>query len=340
MRVFAVLPAYNEEKHIAGVIAAMPDFVDRIVVVDDASTDATAAVVEGLQDSRVVLLRQPSNQGVGGAMLDGYRRALELGCDVAVKVDADGQMDPRRIRLLIAPIAAGDADYTKGFRYHDPETLRRMPKVRLWGNVGLSFLTKIASGYWNIFDPTNGFTAIHRAALERIEFTRIHRDYFFETDMLANLYRMGAVVRDVHLPTFYGDETSHMSAMRTILTFPGRLFRLLLRRIAWRYFIADFSAVSLLLLVGGAMFTFGLVFGLWTWIYNAQRGVATPTGTVMLAAVPFILGFQMLLEALVIDVANVPQIPLQNRRYGVPGEENGRFAAPSQDRTPESQIRS
>jgi glycosyltransferase involved in cell wall biosynthesis len=330
MRVFAVLPAYNEEKHIAGVIAAIPAFIDRIVVVDDASTDATATVVEGLRDPRVVLLRERTNQGVGGAMLDGYRRALELGCDVAVKVDADGQMDPGRIQSLVAPIAAGDADYTKGFRYHDPETLRRMPKVRLWGNVGLSFLTKIASGYWNIFDPTNGFTAIHRVALERIEFTRIHRDYFFETDMLANLYRMGAVVRDVYLPTYYGDETSHMSAVRTILTFPGRLFRLLLRRIAWRYFIADFSAVSLLLIVGGAMFTFGLVFGLWTWIHNATRGVATPTGTVMLAAVPFILGFQMLLQALVIDVANVPQIPLQNQRDQPGGREN-RFSAGQSD---------
>ncbi len=292
MRVFAVLPAYNEDKHIAAVIARIPEFIDRILVVDDASTDATAAVVESLHDPRVVLLRETKNQGVGGATVAGYRRALELGGEIMVKIDADGQMDPQRIELLIAPIAEGEADYAKGFRFHDRETLRKMPKVRLWGNVGLSFLTKISSGYWNIFDPTNGFTAIHRVALERCDLDRIHRDYFFETDMLANLYRIGAVVRDVYLPTHYGDETSHMSAFRTTVTFPGRHLKLLFRRIAWRYFISDFNAVSLLLTIGSVLFLFGVVFSLAVWIHNAPRGVPTPTGTIFLAVLPLILGFQ------------------------------------------------
>lgn len=315
MRVFAVLPAYNESRHIAAVIARVPAYVERIVVVDDASSDETAAVVAGLSDPRIDLLREERNQGVGGAMVDGYARALELGCDIAVKIDADGQMDPGFIERLIAPLLAGEADYTKGFRFHDPETLRKMPKLRLVGNVGLSFLTKLASGYWNIFDPTNGFTAIHRAALERLDLKRIERDFFFETDMLASLYRAGAVVRDVYIPTHYGEEESHMSAVRTLLTFPWRLSRCFLRRVTWRYFVADFSAVSLLLTIGGPMFLWGVGFGLAVWIRNAPAGILTPTGTVMLSAVPLILGFQMLLQALVIDVANVPQLPLQSQGY-------------------------
>jgi glycosyltransferase involved in cell wall biosynthesis len=316
MRVFAILPAYNEAKHIAGVIARVPAFIERIVVVDDASRDDTAEVVSGLSDPRITLVREEKNQGVGGAMIDGYRRALELGCDVAVKVDADGQMDPQNIERLIAPILAGEADYTKGFRFHDPETMRKMPRIRVLGNLGHSFLTKSASGYWNIFDPANGFTAIHRAALERLDLGRIQRDFFFETDMLASLYLIGAVVRDVYLPTHYGDEKSHMNAVRTLVTFPWRLFRCFVKRITWRYFIGDFSAASLLLTAGGPLFLFGVVFGLTVWIRNARAAVATPTGTIMLAVVPLILGFQMLLQALVIDVANVPKEPLQAQETG------------------------
>ena len=230
MRICAVLPAHNEERHIAAVIGAIPRCVDRVVVVDDASTDGTAAVVEQLQDPRVDLLRQSVNQGVGGATVAGYRRALELGCDVAVKIDADGQMDPQRITQLIAPIAKGEADYTKGFRFHDPETLRKIPRVRISGNFVLSFLTKMASGYWNIFDPLNGFTAIHRSALKRLHLDRVARGYFFETDLLTKLYLIQAVVRDVYLPTHYGDETSQMSAVRTAFTFPGKLLARLIKR--------------------------------------------------------------------------------------------------------------
>jgi len=260
---------------------------------------------------------------VGGAMIAGYRRACELGCEVAVKVDADGQMDPRHIERLIAPILAGQADYAKGFRFHDPATLQRMPKVRVLGNIGLSFLAKNASGYWNIFDPANGYTAIHRAALERLDLSQIQRNYFFETDMLIHLYLIGAVVRDVYLPTHYGDEQSHLSVGRTLVTFPWKLWRAFLRRIIWRYFISDYSAASLLLTAGLPVFLFGLVFGLVVWIHNSGLGIATPTGTVMLAVVPFILGFQMLLQALAIDVGNVPREPLQGLNAGTEASATG-----------------
>jgi hypothetical protein len=223
-------------------------------------------------------------------------------------------MDPRAITELIRPIIDGKTDYTKGFHFHDRDTLRKMPKARLIGNMGLSYLVKMASGYWNLFDPNNGFTAIHRYALKLIDLDRMSRDYFFETDMLCNLYRIRATVKDILLPTHYGDEVSHLSLLKTLIQFPGRLFSAYVQRIVWHYYIRDFSAFSLLFFVGWLLMLFGGGFGATKWYLSAVRGVVTSTGTVMISVVPLVLGFQMVLQAVLLDVHNVPQEPLQ--KYG------------------------
>lgn len=311
LKVFTVMPAYNEAAHIADVIRRMPPIVDRIIVVDDHSSDNTAEAAQATGDSRVQTIRNPKNLGVGGATIVGYRRALEDGADVVVKVDSDGQMDPQVIPKLVKPIVEGNADYTKGFRFHDRESLRKMPKARLIGNLGLSYLVKMASGYWNIFDPTNGFTAIHRSSLAMIDLDNLSRDYFFETDMLCNLYRIQATVKDVPLPTHYGDELSQLNLFKVLVQFPGKLLCAYLKRIIWRYYVRDFSTFSLLFLVGWLLLLFGIVFGATEWYLNASRGVVTTTGTVMISVVPLFLGFQMLLHAAFLDVNNVPQEPLQ-----------------------------
>lgn len=311
LKVFTVMPAYNEAAHIADVIRRMPPIVDRIIVVDDHSSDNTAEAAQATGDSRVQAIRNPKNLGVGGATIAGYRRALEDGADVVVKVDSDGQMDPQVIPKLVKPIVEGNADYTKGFRFHDRESLRKMPKARLIGNLGLSYLVKMASGYWNIFDPTNGFTAIHRSSLAMIDLDNLSRDYFFETDMLCNLYRVQATVKDVPLPTHYGDEVSELSLLKTLMKFPGKLFRAYIQRIIWHYYIRDFSTFSLLFLVGWLLILFGIGFGATVWYLNASRGVVTTTGTVMISVVPLFVGFQMVLQAILLDVNNVPQDPLQ-----------------------------
>jgi len=305
------MPAFNEAGHIADVIRRMPRVVDKIIVVDDHSSDGTAQAALNAGDSRLELIRNPKNLGVGGATIKAYHRALEDNADVVVKVDADGQMDPQAIAELIKPIIEGKADYTKGFRFHDRETLRTMPKVRLIGNMGLSYLVKMASGYWNIFDPINGFTAIHKDTLRLIDLNRMSQDYFFETDMLCNLYRVRAVVKDVRLPTHYGDEISKLSLLKTLVQFPGRLLRAYVQRIVWHYYIRDFSAFSLLFFVGGLLMLFGIGFGVTKWYLSAVRGVITSTGTVMISVVPLVLGFQMVLQAVLLDVHNVPQEPLQ-----------------------------
>ncbi len=311
--VACVIPAYNEAQFIEAVIAGIPAGIEHVIVVNDASTDDTGEVVRRIADPRLIVIDHPHNQGVGGAMASGYRKALELGAEITVKLDGDGQMDAADIQRLLAPIESGEADYTKGARFNDRSVLREMPKTRLIGNLGLSFLAKAASGYWNIFDPTNGFTAIERTALERLELDRLSRGFFFETDMLIKLYLIDAVVLDVPMKARYGAETSHLQPAKALVSFPLRLSLGLCRRILWRYFIRDFTAFSAFLLAGSALFTFGLSFGLYWWISAILTRAPTPIGTVMVAALPLILGFQLLLQAAVLDIGNVPRRPIQVR---------------------------
>ncbi len=308
--VHVVMPSYNEAAHIAEVIRCMPEFIDKIVVVDDHSSDNTSQVVQEMCDPRVELLRNSKNMGVGGATVRGYRLALEDNADIVVKIDSDGQMNPELIMDLIKPLIEGKANYTKGFRFHDPETLRNIPKLRLVGNVVLSYMVKMASGYWNIFDPVNGFTAIQGTSLKLLDLDRISNDYFFETNMLCGLYRFQAKVKDVMLPTHYGDEISHLSPLKTMFQFPSKLFLAYVKRIAWHYYIRDFSAFSLLFLVGWIMILFGAIFGTVQWYGNAGKGILTSTGTVMISILPLMLGFQMVLQAMILDIHNVPKEPL------------------------------
>ncbi len=307
-----VIPAYRVEPWIANVVRSIPSFVSRIFVVDDASPDATARVVTDLADPRVQIIRHQTNLGVGGAVLTGYRAALDAGAKVVVKLDGDQQMDPRYIGRLVQPILRGEADYTKGNRFLHGRELRQMPLIRRLGNMALSFLTKAASGYWEVFDPTNGFTAIHAAALENLNTERLHRRWLFETSMLIELYFTGAVVRDVHIPARYADEVSSLSPAKALVQFPPRLISAMFRRLWVRYFISDFSAVALFSAAGSTLVLFGLVWGTWRYIEVIRTGVTASTGTVMIAVLPLILGTQLLLQAIVLDIEGSPRSPLSH----------------------------
>ena len=322
MKTAVIIPAHNEGSHIAGVVKGIPEFVEAVVVVDDCSRDDTAARVESLADPRVVLIRHQVNTGVGGAVVSGYRWVLENGFDVAVKIDGDGQMDPAEIQSLVEPLERGESDYTKGFRFQSRVSLGGMPWVRLLGNVGLSFLTKAASGYWDIFDPTSGFTAIHRTVLSRIPLDKLPTQYLFETNMLIQLAKFRAVVRDVEITCRYGDEVSGLDPKKMLVQFPPMLARAAWRRILWQYFIRDFNMASLFLVSGVPLFLFGLAFGVYHWVQNSAAGTPTPTGTVMIAVMGVIIGFQLLLQALVLDVNNVPKTPLQRRLSDTSPESN------------------
>ena len=213
----AVIPCFRVKHAILGVLAAIPRSVDRIYVVDDACPDGSGdAVASGCRDPRVRVLRHERNQGVGGATLTGYRAALADGATVIVRLDGDGQMDPALIPRLLRPIQDGEADYAKGNRFFELEGLRPMPPLRLLGNSLLSFASKLSSGYWNVFDPTNGFTAIHAAVLRQLPQDKLARDWFFESDLLFRLGTIRAVVCDVPMPARYDGETSSLVIRRVV----------------------------------------------------------------------------------------------------------------------------
>jgi glycosyltransferase involved in cell wall biosynthesis len=305
------IPAYNVADKIESVLENLPDYLRHIIVVDDASPDNTSKLVQACarRDSRILLIRHEQNQGVGGAMVTGFRKALELGAQVVVKIDGDHQMDPAQIPALVIPLLEGKADYAKGNRFRDFESLRHMPLIRRIGNLGLSFLTKAATGYWNCFDPTNGFFAIRAEILAQLPLERIDRRYFFETSMLANLYLLDAFVLDVPVPARYRGERSNMSIWRVLVEFPAKLLATVLRRLLLRYFLFDFSMVSVYLLTGIPLILFGLIFGSLKWIQYLKLGVPAPTGTVILPTLALILGIQILLSAIEIDMNAAPKAP-------------------------------
>lgn len=308
--VAVLIPAYRAEKHILKVLAAIPHFVSLIIVVDDCSPDRTAEMVRGCTDPRIYLVSHQTNQGVGGATLTGYQKAVELGAEILVKMDGDGQMDPDYLVPLIAPILMNQTDYTKGNRFLRADQIKVMPLIRRIGNAGLSFLTKAASGYWNIFDPTNGYTAIHASIIPLLETDKLHRRYFFESSMLIQLGIIRAVIQDVEIPAKYQDEVSSLSEWKALFEFPPRLLAGFLRRLLVQYFVRDFGVFSMLLVSGLGFSAFGLLFGLYHWNLSAITLTIASTGTVMIAVLPLILGSQLLIQSMIVDMQNIPSEPL------------------------------
>lgn len=307
-----VIPCYRVEREVESVLRSIPSYVRHIIAVNDASPDRTQAVLDKVaaDDFRIILLRHPLNQGVGGAMVSGFKKALELGAQVVVKMDGDGQMAAADLTSLLEPLILGSADFTKGNRFRDFNTLRRMPLVRRAGNMALSFLVKAATGYWTCFDPCNGFLAIRGEVLAQLPLQNLHRSYFFETSLLSQLYLTNALIQDVPIPARYGNEISNLSIKRVLLEFPPRLAVCLMRRLVLKNYIYDFNMGSFHLLFGAPMLVGGIVYGSWNWIKYLQAGVGAPTGTVVIPAMLIILGFQLLLAAIGADMESVPRRPL------------------------------
>lgn len=313
-RIAVVIPCYRVSQHIEAVIGTIGPEVGWILCVDDACPEGSGSfIAEHLKDPRIAVLTNERNLGVGGAVMRGYRHALQLGAEIVVKIDGDGQMDPRLLPDFVAPILRGEADYTKGNRFFNPRELGEMPSMRLIGNAVLSFMNKLSSGYWDIFDPTNGYTAIHAQALRELPLDRIDPGYFFESDMLFRLNTCRAVVQDVPMAPRYGGEESSLSLTREVLRFAGGHARNFVKRIVYSYFLRDFSLASVLIVLGVLLTGFGIAFGAFHWLISATGDEPATAGTVMLAGLPIIVGVQMLLTVLGYDVQSVPRLPLQRR---------------------------
>ena len=308
--VWLVVPCYKVKAHILRVIAKTPAWFEGIVCVDDACPEGSGDFIEAEnKDPRVVVIRLARNQGVGGATMAGYAEAVKRGARVMVKVDGDDQMDLGHAAHLVAPILLGEADYAKGNRFTSISHLTTMPTVRVLGNAMLSFAAKLSTGYWNIFDPTNGYTAMEATVGRLVMEKRVSRRFFFETDRLYHLGTLRAVVRDVPMPARYADEVSNIRIGQIVGPFALKHMRNFAQRVIGQYFVRDFNAASLELVFGLFSLLFGVGYAL---SYRANRvpGQAASAGVVMLAALPVILGAQFLLQAMNFDVLNVPNRPI------------------------------
>ncbi len=318
LQVAVVIPCYRVTAHILDVLSNIGPEVNRIFVVDDACPEGTGNWVEHrCPDSRVTVVRCPINLGVGGATMTGYRHALEGGADIIVKIDGDGQLDPRLLPSFIAPLIRGEADYTKGNRFFNPEDLAGMPPVRILGNTILAFVTKISSGYWDVFDPTNGYTAIHRTALEHLPLDKISKRYFFETDMLFRLNTLRAVVLDIPMKAVYGSEVSNLRIRRVLGDFLLGNIRNTVKRIFYNYYLRSMSVASIELPLALLLLTFGVFFGARAWLVSSHSGEQASAGTVMLASLPIIVGVQLFLAFIAYDISAIPTYPRQRLKGNI-----------------------
>jgi glycosyltransferase involved in cell wall biosynthesis len=284
----------------------MPAYVDHIIVVDDCSTDGTSQAAREPGDPRIRLVRHEQNCGLGATLIDAHKQAIELGSDISVVMAGDGQMDPAYLPALLDPIVEDGYDFTKGNRFFSRNSWKGMPRYRIFGNVVLTFLTKLATGYWDIFDPQNGYTAMGGPAERAIAWDDVARDYSFENDVLAHLGLDDRRVKDVNIPAVYGEEVSDIKLGKVIPDLLRTLRRAFWRRIFTKYVVESFSPVALFGFSAGALLLWAFLFGAWV-IGQKILGTTPTTATVMLVVLPFLMGFELMLAALVLDILNSPK---------------------------------
>lgn len=222
-------------------------------------------------------------------------------------------MNPSLIPDIIKPIINAEADYSKGNRFFYLNNILKMPKIRIFGNAALSFITKLSSGYWDIFDPTNGFTAIHRSSLNLLPLEKINNSFFFESDMLFRLNTIKAVVVDVPMNPIYNDEISNLNILDTLLSFPKNHVINFTKRIFYNYYLRGMSVSSFELPLGLILIIFGIFFGISEWILSAYSGITATFGTVMIASLSLLAGLQFILSFISFDIASLPKVPLQKK---------------------------
>ncbi len=299
-----IVPALNEERLIGRVISSIPSYVDHVIIVDDCSTDGTAGVVKTCQnqDSRIIYLHHATNQGVGGAIASGYRWVRDHEIDIAVVMAGDAQMDPNDLPRLLDPLAEGKVDYTKGNRLFTGKAWQIIPKTRYLGNAVLSFLTKIASGYWHVADSQSGYAAVSLEVLKTIDLDTIYRRYGMPNDFLVKLNVYQFRVRDVVVNPVYGiGERSGIKIPRVVFTLSFLLLKLFFWRLKEKYIIRDFHPLVLFYLLSFVLIPIGVIFGGYLLVYRVFVGPVAATSA-LFAAFFTISGLQSLFFAMWFDM--------------------------------------
>lgn len=304
------IPCLNEEGFIGKTIDGLPDFMDKIYVVDDGSTDGTAAIVKkyAKKDKRVILLKNEKNMGNGYSVVRGFKQAIEDKCDIVCIVAGDNQCRLEYLPALIDPVVDDLCDYAKANRFVDLKELQQMPKFRKAGNIFMSFINKFATGYYSVFDPLNSYSATRASTLKAMDLDAISHRYDFENSFMLHFYLVNARVRDIAVPARYEGEQSDIKIVSYVLRTTRTLVKSFFLRMYYKYILFSFHPVALFLITGSTLFLFGLVYGAYI-IFNSLHAASVPasTATVMIAVVPFILGFQLLLQAIVLDIQNEPK---------------------------------
>jgi glycosyltransferase involved in cell wall biosynthesis len=313
-RVAVVVPAHDEEKLIGETIRSIPDFVDRVIVVDDKSKDGTVAAVRALNYQRVEVLEHERNLGVGAAILTGYRRAIEERIDVTAVMAADAQMDPGDLETLVAPVARGEVDYAKANRLFTGQAWEVIPRYRYLGNAMLSLLTKIASGYWHVADSQSGYTAISLEMLELLDLDRIYPRYGFPNDMLVHLNVWNGRVRDYPSRPIYGvGERSGIRLRKVVPSISWLLVKGFFWRMREKYVIRDFHPLVFFYLLGIVMTVLGLGLGIAEIVLRILGNQIT-AATVVLVALLLIFGSQFSLFAMWFDMESNKDLGGRGRR--------------------------
>lgn len=306
LKVAVILPCYNEEKMITRTITTLPDFIDDIIAVDDKSKDETLAVITKLakKDSRVHPIHHEKNTGIGGAYITGFNWALEHDSDLVFTMAGDAQCNQDYMPYMIDSLIDGDMDYVKANRFVHLEELRSMPRFRRIGNTFITILTKFSTGYYSVFDSQNGYGVFKRKTLLDLPFEYIGRRYDYENTLLIALSIMNARIKDESVPAIYGDEKSTIPVFMTSMRALRVVWRGFWKRIYYKYVLVNFHPIALFLMLGLILGAIGVGFGIFMLVDRIISGASPSTGTVMLSVVPVILGFQLLLTAITMDMNN------------------------------------
>lgn len=302
------IPIYNEENFIIPTLEGIPEFIDLIVINDDCSKDNSVKIVKEYQkkDKRIILIENTINKGKGTGLLNCHNKAVEEGCDIIISIDGDNQMDTNYMPVLLDKIIDDGYAYTKGNRFFHVAELRQMPRFRLVGNAFVSLLAKLCTGYWSISDPLNGYTAIKTLTYTELDHSKFAKGFDIEVSILNELALINAKVKDVFIPAKYGEEVSDIRLVGDTLKTTRSLLKGFLRRIFVKYILLNFSPIALFYITGFLLVLWGVIFGLFVTIISLGPK-STTTATVMLSVVPFILGVQLILQAITLDINNEPK---------------------------------